>query len=991
MKRVLALYFLCGFVFTPLALAQGGNKTQYLPSDAGANNSDFSNCSSTFTGGVYYVTCSGNVILPNGNNNWVELDATPVNLTISGDLTLGGTDINTLGSQSDLTITISGNLNPGNNGNIINANMTIAGSINAGNNTDISGGLTISGNVNLGNNSSIEGNVQVTGDLNTGTNVSITGNVDAGGNINVGQNNDITGDISGDTININGSNSTITGDVQAENDLNNSGTIIGNVNVNGNLNNNGTIEGGYVNAPCTETNSCGGGTIDVDLTCNTDNIDENTSACEPGGSGTEIHSFLLSHSGTALTCESFPVTVTACADAGCTPIALGSGSAPVSADVSLGSQTATANFASASSTTVSFDLTTPGIYTVSLSNLVGVSTTNTPQFSPSNQVTAVDTALRFSGEQTQLSGADFTLGLEAIRTDTDTGACVAAFDEPKSVDFSTTCEDPELCTESVVIENKKINEEAVEVGFSGGSASITVNYPDVGRIRLAASASGDTDNTLNGTSQAFVVKPYGIEFVTGKRLTTVEGVPVSAHADYGVLAKAGVDFELNLNAINADGSDAPSFGSEQTSEILEIKQHNLVAPLDSNNDPVNLGSLNITNTTVGAALNEDLSVTEREALTIVTNYDLSFSEVGVITLEAGLVDNDYLSAGPIPNRISQPIGRFVPDRFIQTNNELLGACGNGNFYYMGQPQGFTSQLMAVNANGTWTQNYYGDFAKGTPEFYAFTDDNPEPAPGRETDEQLARMWSFTGHLDWQQGISRWLESLNAEYSAEFNPSIIIQRRADGTPDGHYPEYTLAWQIDDGEINDSDNAAYLTKIENSVFDGVEGSAAIDSIPLYYGRLILENTFGSETEQLPVFARAEVYFDEDLEDGQPGRFVLNEDDSCTAVLKQQLSDAVSDTDLSAQRQPADNDVEQVLTSGQLFNANDILTKQFGWTQPDEQQGTFQFELLLDSTDNPLDYLQYDWDDDGDYNDNPTASGTFGIYRGSDRQIYWQEVFQ
>lgn len=939
---------------SPFALAQGGNKTQFLPSDAGANNSDFSNCSSTFTGGIYYVTCSGNVILPNGNNNWVELDATPVNLTVSGDLTLGGTDINTLGSQSDLTITISGNLNPGNNGNIINANMTIAGSINAGNNTDISGGLTISGNVNLGNNSSIEGNVQVTGDLNTGTNVSITGNVDAGGNINVGQNNDITGDISADTININGSNTVITGDVQAENDLNNSGTIIGNVNVNGNLNNNGTIEGGYVNAPCTETNSCGGGTIDVDLTCNTDDIDENTSACEPGGGGTEIHSFLLSHSGTALTCESFPVTVTACADASCTPIALDT----ASADVSLGSQTSTANFASASSTTVSFDLTTPGTYTLSLSNLVGVTTTNTPQFSPSNQVTAVDTALRFSGEQTQLSGSDFTLGLETIRTDTDTGACVAAFNTTKSVNFSLTCEDPTLCTEAITIAGTAVNATTpVTLPFTSGSASFTANYPDVGRIRLDANATGDTGTTLAGTSQAFVVKPYGIAFQVSDGLAANTAGAAATYAGDDVFEKAGEPFTVILTAVNEDGTPAPSFGGEAVTELLEVKLHNLLAPADAGANTANMGTLDI------------------------SGNQLTFSEVGVIELEAGLPDNDYLGAGPIPNRISQPIGRFVPAQFIQSNGELLGTCGDSNFSYMGTPQSFTVQLMAVNANGTWTQNYYGAFAKGTPEFYSFSSNDVNTA------QQLGRLADFSGYLDWQNGMSEWLDTEGGDAT---DPVITITRQADGSPDGHYPDFTLAWQIDDGERDSSNNSRYLTKIENSVFAGVEASAAIGSIPLYYGRLVLENTFGSETEQLPVFARAEYYFD-DPDDNLDPRFVLNDEDNCTILLSQQLSDAVNSTDLPATRRPSADDIEQQITEGQLFDPNAVLTDQFGWTQPDEQQGTFEFELLLDSTDTPLDYLQYDWNEDGDYSDNPAATGTFGIYRGSDRQIYWQEVFQ
>ncbi|MGM0430034.1 MAG: DUF6701 domain-containing protein [Pseudomonadota bacterium] len=934
-------------------MAQGGNKTQFLPEDVGANNSDFSNCSSTLTGGVYYITCSGNVILPNGNNNWVELSATPVVLSISGDLTLGGTDINTLGDQSDLTINVSGNLNPGNNGNIINANMTIAGSINAGNNTDISGGLTISGNVNLGNNSSIEGEVQVSGDLNTGTNVTISGNVDAGGNMNIGQNNNITGDISADTININGSNSTITGDVQAENDLNNSGTIIGNVNVNGNLNNNGTIEGGYVNAPCTETNSCGPGTIDVDLTCNTDNIDENTSACEPGGGGTEIHSLLLTHSGTALTCETFPVTVTACADASCTPVTLSS--AEVVVDI--GTQSVTANFNDNSSTTANFDLTSPGSYSLSVGDVTGITTTNSPQFSPSNQVTAVDTALRFSGEQTQLSGADFTLGLEAIRTDTDTGACVAAFNTTKAVEFSLTCEDPTACTESVNIEGTPVNSStAVDVDFTNGSGSLTANYPDVGRIRIQASAQGETTATLTGSSQAFVVKPYGIAFEVLGGIASNSAGSATSYANDDVFERAGEPFTVNLSAINENGTLAPSFGQESLTETLEVKTHELLSPTNQSTNTANEGNLTV------------------------NGNQIAFSEVGVIALEAGLTDNDYLGAGVIPNNTSQPIGRFIPDRFVQSNGELFGACGANNFYYMGQEQGFDVQLMAVNTEGNWTQNYYGDFAKGTPEFYGFTTDDVSTA------SPLNQLYGFSGFLSWENGVTNWLDT---QGGVSRDPTIIAGRQADGSPGGHYPNYTLAWQINDGELDTNDDPRYLTRIENSVFDGVQGSALIDSIGLYYGRIVLENTFGSETEQLPVFARVEYYFDDTPEDTEPGRFVLNEQDTCTLILSQQLTDDVSTTDLTAERIPAENDEEQTFTSGQLFSPNTLLSEQFGWVQPDEQQGVFKFQLLLDLSENNLSFLQFDWSGDDSFDDNPEATGTFGIYRGSDRQIYWREV--
>jgi MSHA biogenesis protein MshQ len=38
---------------------------------------------------------------------------------------------------------------------------------------------------------------------------------------------------------------------------------------------------------------------------------------------------------------------------------------------------------------------------------------------------------------------------------------------------------------------------------------------------------------------------------------------------------------------------------------------------------------------------------------------------------------------------------------------------------------------------------------------------------------------------------------------------------------------------------------------------------------------------------------------------------------------------------------------------------------------------------------DWLQFDWNNDGAHDDNPSATATFGEYRGNDRIVYWRAI--
>jgi len=64
-----------------------------------------------------------------------------------------------------------------------------------------------------------------------------------------------------------------------------------------------------------------------------------------------------------------------------------------------------------------------------------------------------------------------------------------------------------------------------------------------------------------------------------------------------------------------------------------------------------------------------------------------------------------------------------------------------------------------------------------------------------------------------------------------------------------------------------------------------------------------------------------------------------------------------------------------------------------------GSFNLFLLAPDANNTGDigitlisptWLKYDWDGDGNHDNDPTGVASFGLYRGDDRVIYWREVF-
>jgi len=153
------------------------------------------------------------------------------------------------------------------------------------------------------------------------------------------------------------------------------------------------------------------------------------------------------------------------------------------------------------------------------------------------------------------------------------------------------------------------------------------------------------------------------------------------------------------------------------------------------------------------------------------------------------------------------------------------------------------------------------------------------------------------------------------------------------------------------------------------DSVNVTTTVDASPggveVRFGRLVLQNGFGPETSNLAQLMQIE-HFDGNV-------FIVSSDNNCTSY------------DAS----------DMTLTNISLDPA---LTDKLGGTGTFFAGETRAIELEAPGAGNKgdigveyeaYDWLKYDWDNDGDYDNNPTAVATFGFFRGYDRVIYRRHV--
>ncbi|MCF5896148.1 MSHA biogenesis protein MshQ [Aeromonas veronii] len=574
--------------------------------------------------------------------------------------------------------------------------------------------------------------------------------------------------------------------------------------------------------------------------------------------GVQIDHFQLDHSGQALTCNPETVTVKACANAACTtlitdPVTATLSLTPISASNGwIGGNTVTF---SGGSTTVQLRNNTPTAVTIGVSG----STPTTKPFSttlckagagtPSAAACTLnfaDSGFFFDVPDTY-SNQPQTVTIKAVKKSDVTKQCVPGFaSQTKSVKFWSSYISPasnpynsKMSINNSVLSTSQGAATQLSLAFDAqGQSTITVNYPDAGKVQLDARYDGtgsEAGLVMLGADQ-FVARPVGL------CITSPQGVCAAGDSSCPVFKKAGDTFQVDIKAMAWESAnDGDICAGNLTTPNFSLPNIALGSTLVAPNPGTN-ATLGTTTYNHVAAANSLNSVSQ------------TVSEVGVFRMTATPPANGYFNY-TIPSTQSQPVGRFIPADFNLVSGDIVPACNA--FSYMGQPFGVMLDVLARNTTGVQTRNYTGPFAKG--EAYLSVANDKD---GKSLSSRLRSLQP----LPW----------LNGRAALTTGSSEFV--RLSGTqPDGPYKSLLFGLYMRD---NDGDRTLIASpNFNDAVVGNCSGSGCnarqIDSVPMkaYFGRLQAGTAAGLASAPLAIPLQMQYY--------EAGNWLQNKEDQCTQL--------------------------------------------------------------------------------------------------------------
>ena len=568
-----------------------------------------------------------------------------------------------------------------------------------------------------------------------------------------------------------------------------------------------------------------------------------------------------------------------------------------------------------------------------------------------------------AGKDSDTGAGAQTLYLQAIRTDSSTGSCVGVFPAGSiiPIGLASRCIDPTTCSagKNIAFTNNGVttaiaaNNNAAPLVYTtvnllfttNSRALFKFNSPDVGRMSLHAAIT-ISGVTYTGASNAFVVKPYGFTISNIRRTSDSFSNPAAASAAGAAFIKAGDPFSATVTAIQLNGTATPAYGRETAPESVTLSNA-LVAPAGGLNPGLNNASA------FGAFSNG-----------AATGATFAWDEVGIITLTPSVADSDYLSVGNVTGTTSPNVGRFTAHHFMLSaattlTNRILAACTPAStFTYMTEALQLGFELEAQNAAGSATQNY--DTANGFAKLNGALPANfgigaiDIPAVGAKT--------PLTSRLDLPTSAGSWVAG-----TGTFTVNAGILRATPAAPDGPYTNVNFGIAP-----VDSDSVA-LTPFDLDVDNNaIDEHALVGSTEIRYGRMRMQNAYGSELLSLQIPAVAQ-YFG-------GANFLANVADSCTALPTPNSAAGLAFFAQTAKNQLAGGETTAALNSPVTEGNARLRLSAPG-------AGNFGF---LDVVLTVPSYLQFDWNGDGSYTDNPRSRARFGLFNNVAQIIYSRETY-
>ncbi|ENM3780086.1 DUF6701 domain-containing protein [Vibrio paracholerae] len=562
--------------------------------------------------------------------------------------------------------------------------------------------------------------------------------------------------------------------------------------------------------------------------------------------------------------------------------------------------------------------------------------------------------------------------IKAVRKDNASQQCVPSFgDVQKTVAFwseylNPTANNSGFHSVPVGINGTAIGQSAnnatlISLNFNqNGEASFPISYREAGNVALNArfTGSGDEQDLLLEGQDSFIRVPRALVLSANNSYnpTHPNGQCSAEDISCNVFARADENFDLNIRAEAvvadpADASDDLTIHNYQQQNIA--LQHTLVQPSAGQSGV--LGVNEYTHLLGGA-----------------TTVAQKVSEVGVfdfsLVAPTHYLGLDLTSANlPIDVVSTGPIGRFIPAYFDVSPMmvTLAAACSTGGqpFTYLGQPFSYANNpglyLQPKSGSGSDTFNYLiGDWWRyensWTERDYSDAANNLSIVFTNQLDEPVTRQTASTS------GVI--LDGERLSYQKTLQPKLVFNAAFNLT-------------LSASDLTDQDGVCYRPNASplcsGYTFPPIDGA-----MPLYWGKLVIQDVHGPETQAL----EQPIYVEHFTNNG----FVRTIEDSCTELP------AITGFTLQS------NDYT-VLTSGSAIPPQ--VRAEHDTDKLAQGQRTIRFsapgagargviDAVLDLHAHNLMWLAEDKDGDNNFEQTTQGRAQFGLYRGSDRVIWWRE---